>query len=105
MTEVFTRVDRIWRGLGTMVESGLALRNEFAEFDAERKFELQTAWHDDGPSCRAGDVLRGHVKPTACPAFGGDCTPEHPLGAPMVSTEGACAAYYRHRRLAATGDE
>lgn len=105
MTEVFTRVDRIWRGLGTMVESGLALRNEFAEFDAERKFELQTAWHEDGPSCRAGDVLRGHVKPTACPAFGGDCTPEHPLGAPMVSTEGACAAYYRHRRLAATGDE
>lgn len=105
MTEVFTRVDRTWRGLGTMPESGLALQDEFVEFDAERKFELPTASHEDGPSCHAGDVLRGHVKPTACSAFGGDCTPEHPLGAPMVSSEGVCAAYYRHRRLAATGDE
>jgi hydrogenase expression/formation protein HypD len=104
VAKVFTVVDRAWRGLGTMPEGGLALREEFADFDAERKFGLRTAGAEDAPSCCAGDVLRGRIMPTACPAFGAACTPEHPLGAPMVSSEGACAAYHHHRRLAATRD-
>jgi hydrogenase expression/formation protein HypD len=98
--EVFELVDRKWRGIGEIPMSGLRLRDEFAAFDAERKFGLGGIAVREPPECRAGDVLTGRLKPPQCGAFGTRCTPEHPLGAPMVSAEGACAAYYnlaRHR--------
>jgi hydrogenase expression/formation protein HypD len=96
--EVFEIADRPWRGIGVLPEGGLALRESYAAFDAERAFPALTAISPaEPPACRAGDVLRGALRPTQCAAFGGDCTPEHPLGAPMVSSEGACAAYYRYR--------
>lgn len=99
VARVFHLVDRPWRGIGTIPASGLGLREEFAEHDAERKFELDFIRPTEPTECRAGDVLRGRLKPYECPAFGTACTPEHPLGAPMVSSEGACAAYYNYGRL------
>ncbi len=98
---VFQLVDRKWRGIGSIPASGLGLRPEFAEFDAEQKFELDRIRADEPAECRAGDVLQGRLKPFECPAFGGACTPESPLGAPMVSSEGACAAYYNYGRFRA----
>ncbi len=97
---VFELVDRKWRGIGEIPMSGLRLRDEFGAFDAERKFGLGGIVVIEPAECRAGDVLTGRLKPPKCSAFGTRCTPEHPLGALMVSTEGACAAYYhlaRHR--------
>lgn len=96
--EVFVPVDRRWRGLTTLPRSGLALRGDYAEFDAEQRFRLPFSITDESSSCQAGRVLQGQLKPVECPAFGEQCTPEHPLGAPMVSSEGACAAYYRFGR-------
>jgi hydrogenase expression/formation protein HypD len=93
--QVFELVDRPWRGVGVIPRSGLGLRPAFAAFDAERKFDLHGVCAREPEACRAGDVLRGRIKPSECPAFGDACSPEHPLGAPMVSSEGACAAYYR----------
>ncbi|MDH5589304.1 MAG: hydrogenase formation protein HypD [Gemmatimonadota bacterium] len=101
VSRVFHVVDRGWRGIGTIPASGLGLRPEFAAFDAERKFDLHHIRAEEPAECRAGDVLRGHIKPFECPAFGGACTPESPLGAPMVSTEGACAAYHNFGRFQA----
>ena len=95
LADVFTPVDRCWRGLMLMSKSGLALRDTYAEFDAERKFALSLTARETSSLCQAGRVLQGQLKPTECLAFGAQCTPEHPLGAPMVSSEGACAAYYR----------
>lgn len=95
---VFEIVDRKWRGIGVIPQSGLALREEFREFDAEQRFATAHVTAEESPECIAGEVLQGHKKPTACPAFGTRCTPAHPLGAPMVSSEGACSAYYRYRR-------
>ncbi len=103
MERVFRVVDRGWRGIGVIPSSGLGLRPEFEAFDAERKFDLGEIRAEESPECHAGDVLRGRMKPFECPAFGVSCTPESPLGAPMVSSEGACAAYYavsRYRREA-----
>jgi hydrogenase expression/formation protein HypD len=99
---VFHLVDRSWRGIGEIPSSGLALRPAFADFDAERRFELQFIRASEPAECRAGDVLRGRIKPHQCAAFGTSCTPEHPLGAPMVSSEGACAAYHNYGRYRAT---
>jgi len=98
MDRVFQIVARKWRGIGEIPQSGLGLRPEYAQFDAEQRFPLEgiVAWESD--ECIAGEVLQGHRKPTECPAFGTRCTPDHPLGAPMVSAEGACAAYFRYRR-------
>ncbi len=96
--EVFRVADRRWRGLGTIPRSGLALADGYAAFDAECRFPLATVTADESAECVAGLVLQGVRKPTECPAFGTRCTPEHPLGAPMVSSEGACAAYHRYRR-------
>ncbi len=96
---VFRLVDRKWRGIGEIPRSGLGLREEFADFDAERRFGLSGLSLEEPAECRAGDVLRGQLKPFQCPAFGTRCTPDHPLGAPMVSSEGACAAYYAYGRL------
>lgn len=101
VSKVFQVVDRAWRGIGTIPGSGLGLKPEFARFDAERRFELGHIHADEPPECRAGDVLRGQIKPFECPAFGDRCTPERPLGAPMVSAEGACAAYFNFGRLQA----
>ena len=98
---VFELVDRNWRGIGEIPMSGLALREEFAAFDAEKRFGLSGIHADEPAECRAGDVLRGRIKPYQCAAFGTACTPERPLGAPMVSSEGACAAYYNYGRFRA----
>jgi hydrogenase expression/formation protein HypD len=96
--QVFTVVPRRWRGVGEIPASGLGLRETYAAFDAERRFGPAAAPCDEVSECRAGQILRGVMKPHECPAFGTRCTPERPLGAPMVSSEGACAAYYRYRR-------
>jgi len=101
MSEVFEVADQKWRGIGTIPRSGLRLRKEFAAHDANRVFELDEVSVDEPAECISAQVLQGLKKPTQCPAFGIRCTPENPLGAPMVSAEGACAAYYHYRRHAA----
>jgi hydrogenase expression/formation protein HypD len=102
VAEVFGVVTRAWRGIGDIPGSGLGLNEAFAEFDAEQRFDLsEVGPRPEPPECMAGLVLQGLKTPPECQAFGTRCTPEHPLGATMVSTEGACAAYYRHRRSAA----
>jgi len=101
MSEVFTVIPRRWRGIGTIAESGLGLSAAYAAFDAERRFGAVRAQDDAAGECLSGLVLRGERKPLECPAFATRCTPEHPLGVTMVSSEGACAAYYRYRGVAA----
>ena len=96
--EVFELADRKWRGIGEIPMSGLRLRSEFAAYDAEAKFGLGDMHVSEPADCHAGEVLTGKLKPPRCPAFGTRCNPEHPLGALMVSTEGACAAYYHLAR-------
>jgi hydrogenase expression/formation protein HypD len=98
MRRVFRVVSRKWRGFGEIPRSGLALADVYAPFDASLKFDVAGREVLEPTECQAGLVLQGRVKPMACPAFGQRCTPEHPLGALMVSSEGACAAYYRYRR-------
>lgn len=97
--QVFQVVRRKWRGIGEIPESGLGLSPDYSAYDAERKFGLTEYVAEEPSECMSGLVLQGAMKPRECPAFGTICTPEHPLGAPMVSSEGACAAYYRYRRL------
>ncbi len=99
ITAVFEECDRKWRGIGTIPMSGWRLRPEFADFDAKRRFDVSAIASSESPSCIAGRILQGLGKPHDCPAFGHACTPEHPLGATMVSSEGACAAYYRYGRI------
>lgn len=96
--QIFRTVTRKWRGIGEIPDSGWALRPEYSEFDADLRFQMQDVTAEEPAECLAGEVLQGHRKPAECPAFGVRCTPDHPLGAPMVSAEGACAAYYRYRR-------
>ncbi len=98
--QVFEVADRRWRGIGVLPQSGLVLRPEFAEFDAECRFGRVVCSEDAETQCIAGKILRGRAKPDECPAFGTACVPDHPLGAPMVSSEGACAAYLRYRGAA-----
>jgi hydrogenase expression/formation protein HypD len=98
LKEVYRVVDRPWRGIGIIPAGGLAFSEAYAHFDAERRFpDLAREAPAEPEECRAGDVLRGTMRPPECPAFGARCTPESPLGAPMVSSEGACAAYFRYR--------
>jgi len=97
---VFEPTPRKWRGIGEIPASGLKIREAYARFDAERRFDVGAIVAEEPAECLAGEVLQGHKKPHDCPAFGVRCTPDHPLGAPMVSSEGACAAYYRYRRHA-----
>ena len=94
--ETFQSADSQWRGLGVIPASGLALREEYAEFDALARFGIDLPESREHPSCRCGEVLRGSIRPPECSAFGAACTPEHPLGPCMVSSEGACAAVYRY---------
>src|SRR3954454_24504005 len=97
MREVFTVVARKWRGVGEIPASGLGLSATYAAFDAEKRFGLEEYTAPESAECIAGLVLQGLRKPKQCAAFGKKCVPENPLGAPMVSSEGACAAYYRYR--------
>jgi hydrogenase expression/formation protein HypD len=97
--QVFRVVHRKWRGVGEIPRSGLALQPGYAAFDAEYQFGLAELTADEPTECISGLILQGIRKPRECPAFGVACTPEHPLGATMVSSEGACAAYYRYRRI------
>lgn len=97
--EVFQVIPRKWRGMGSIPASGLGLNPAYARFDAEQKFAVTDILADEPAECLAGPVLQGMLRPQDCPAFGGPCTPDHPLGAPMVSSEGACAAYHRYRSL------
>jgi hydrogenase expression/formation protein HypD len=96
--EIFCVVPRKWRGVGEIAHSGLSLQEKYAEFDAERRFGLAHFTADEPDECISGLILQGIKKPHECAEFGVGCTPEHPLGATMVSSEGACAAYYQYRR-------
>ena len=103
--KIFKVVPRKWRGVGEIPQSGLGLREPYAAFDAEKKFGLADHHVAEPVECLSGLVLQGQIKPHECPAFGTKCTPEHPLGATMVSSEGACAAYYLYRRHFSPTDE
>jgi hydrogenase expression/formation protein HypD len=100
LAQVFETTDRKWRGIGEIPGSGYRLREDFVEFDAERVFDVGGIEAQESPLCIAGQVLQGLKKPHECDAFGKECTPEKPLGAPMVSSEGACAAYYHYGKAA-----
>jgi hydrogenase expression/formation protein HypD len=96
--DVFDVGDRKWRGIGTIPESGFRLTPEYQEFDAERRLNVEGVEVAESADCISGLILQGLRKPHQCAAFGKECTPEHPLGATMVSSEGACAAYYHYAR-------
>ena len=98
LAEVFETCDRPWRGIGVIPNSGWRLRARYARYDAEKRFDVGHVEVSESPLCIAGEILRGLKRPHECSAFGVKCTPEHPLGAPMVSTEGACSAYYQYAR-------
>ena len=99
LEQVFEVCDRKWRGIGERPASGWALRERYRAFDAADRFDVAGIVTTESALCRSGDVLRGHLKPNQCPAFGKECTPRRPLGATMVSSEGACAAYYQYGRF------
>lgn len=103
INRVFEDCDRNWRGIGLIPKSGWKLKNEFSEFDAENRFEVSQIHTRESEICIAGQVLQGLKKPVECEAFGITCSPEHPLGATMVSSEGTCAAYYRYSRFEKEG--
>jgi hydrogenase expression/formation protein HypD len=95
---VFVECDQKWRGIGNIPLSGWRLKSEFNNYDAEEQFQVRQIIPVESPLCISGEILQGLIKPVDCPAFQNQCTPEHPLGATMVSSEGACAAYYRYGR-------
>ena len=99
IAEVFEIADRKWRGIGTIPQSGFRLAPAYAEFDAERRFDVAAIDVTESKLCISGLILQGVKKPHDCPAFGRECTPRTPLGATMVSSEGACAAYYHYGRF------
>jgi hydrogenase expression/formation protein HypD len=98
INKVFMECDRTWRGIGMIPMSGWCLRPEFDQFNAEKRFDVGDIQTKESPLCIAGQILQGLKKPHDCPAFGKECTTENPLGATMVSSEGACAAYYKYGR-------
>jgi len=100
IAEVFEICDRAWRGIGVIPESGYRLRAPYRRFDAESRFQVSRVTARESAVCIAGEILRGVRKPHECSAFGTLCTPDHPVGAPMVSGEGACAAYWHYKREA-----
>jgi hydrogenase expression/formation protein HypD len=99
LRDVFEVTDRTWRGIGEIPQSGWKLSERYADFDAETRFSVTGIHTAESELCRSGEVLQGLIKPHECAAFGKECTPRNPLGATMVSSEGACAAYYTYRRL------
>lgn len=103
VSRIMTPCDAQWRGLGVIEGSGLQLRGEWAEYDARKKFALPHIEGKPNKACRCGDVLRGDIEPRECPLFGKVCTPEHPVGACMVSSEGACAAFYKYGNIETRG--
>ena len=104
LQDVFVVCDRTWRGIGTIPNSGWELSSAYAEFDAAKRFTVENIKTQESPDCHSGEVLQGLLKPNQCPAFGTLCTPSKPLGATMVSSEGACAAYFRYRRFASDSE-
>ena len=102
LADVFEVTDRAWRGIGVIPDSGWRLSERYREYDAEHRFSVTGIATREPAECRSGEVLQGLIKPHECEAFGGVCTPRTPLGATMVSSEGACAAYYLYRRLGGT---
>ena len=105
IAEVFAPADRVWRGIGPIPVSGWRLAESYREFDAELRFGVGDLPAVESSLCRSGEVLRGSLKPDECPAFGRECTPRTPLGATMVSGEGACAAYYNYGKARSPGGE
>jgi hydrogenase expression/formation protein HypD len=103
IAQVFEITDRKWRGIGAIPSSGWQLRAEYDAFNAEKRFDVQSIQTQESPVCIAGQILQGLKKPHDCSAFGNACKPEHPLGATMVSSEGACAAYYKYGRVTIGG--
>ena len=99
LSEVFDVSDRNWRGIGTIPKSGYKLSNAYRQFDAEKEFHVETIDSKESPLCISGQVLQGLKKPWECSAFGKECTPETPLGATMVSSEGTCATYYKFGKI------
>ena len=104
LAEVFEITDRGWRGIGVIPQSGWRLREAYRAYDAETKFAVENIRTEESKLCHSGEVLRGLIKPNQCPAFGKECTPRNPLGATMVSTEGACAAYFQYGRFVPVDD-
>jgi len=104
LEQVFEVTDRTWRGIGMIPRSGWRLRERYRRFDAEARFDVGHITTAESPLCRSGEVLQGLLKPNQCPAFGKQCTPRTPLGATMVSSEGACAAYFQYGRFIPAGD-
>ena len=104
LSRVFELTDRTWRGIGMIPKSGWHLRPEYRDFDAEYKFDVRGIVTRESSLCRAGEVLQGAIKPNQCSSFGTVCTPRSPLGATMVSSEGACAAYYNYGRFVRVED-
>ncbi|MEW1659921.1 hydrogenase formation protein HypD [Streptomyces sp. NPDC093707] len=102
LADVFEVADRAWRGIGTIPASGWRLAERYRDHDAEHRFSVEGIATREPAACRSGEVLQGLIKPNECQAFGTTCTPRNPLGATMVSSEGACAAYYLYRRLGVT---
>ena len=103
LADVFTVTDRTWRGIGEIPQSGWQLSESYRDFDAEHRFSVTDIQTQESSLCRSGEVLQGLIKPYQCEAFGKECTPRNPLGATMVSSEGACAAYYQYGRFAESG--
>lgn len=99
LADVFEVTDRVWRGIGQIPHSGWRLSDKYRAFDAEARFAVSDILTQESPVCRSGEVLQGLIKPNQCPAFGRECSPRRPLGATMVSSEGACAAYYQYGRF------
>ena len=97
IADYFEVIDQNWRGIGTIPNSGLKLKPKFEKLDAEIQFQLESKQNQESSECISGLVLQGKKKPVDCPQFGKKCTPEFPLGATMVSSEGACAAYYKYK--------
>ncbi|MCB5906150.1 hypothetical protein LIU39_01660 [Streptomyces sp. SF28] len=102
LADIFEVTDRAWRGIGIIPDSGWRLSARYRAYDAEHRFSVTGITTEEPADCRSGDVLQGLIKPHECAAFGTACTPRNPLGATMVSSEGACAAYYLYRRLGGT---
>ncbi|MCF6183545.1 MAG: hydrogenase formation protein HypD [Bacteroidales bacterium] len=98
MFEIFEITDRNWRGIGEIPKSGFKIKEKYSDFDAESLFDLEGLSREEPKVCIAGEIMQGLKKPFECPAFGEECNPENPLGSPMVSSEGACSAYYRYNR-------
>ncbi len=104
MEEVFAVSDRMWRGIGTIPQSGYEVNDRYKQYNSRVKFNIDIPTAQENPSCISGDIMKGLKKPFQCPNFGTHCKPEHPLGAPMVSSEGACAAYYHYSSATVTAE-